>query len=197
MPAAFNHPAGSKQSRGKCPDHDEIPVGYQLTVVTNDTIFEGDDLTAAAAAAAAASAERNSIALKGSSLAILLEMARTCDLYVITQVTSDEVENKVVDALEQAGVFDAGLSPHKVLFCETELGRAAMVRQIEPMLHVESSAVVLESLKPFIPNLVVVKTPYNVSSLSSAPAGRGGGGGGNVAIVDDLSQYFMQASSPT
>ena len=29
-----------------------------------------------------------------------------------------------------------------------------MVRQIEPMLHVESSAVVLESLKPFIPNLV-------------------------------------------
>eukprot|EP00960_Hanusia_phi_P057886 763695-Hanusia_phi.AAC.8 len=303
----------------------KIPVGYQLTIVTNDVL---PFLSSCASDVAPADGDRRGrtfccsfrrckLATQQNHLEGILArhpagdgthlrslrdhpsdevtfvllssfIALLSSLSVVfhSDPVRDEDEQKVLSALEEAGVFDAGLNPNvrefpfpsltlppslpslppsllhslppsfthslptslthslthsltalfhqKVLFCETELGRAAMVRQIEPMLHVESSSLVLESLKPFIPNLVprlyplvipsgclpfnavlvlssatflslvallsslfsqvVVKTPYNASSLSASPPGRGGG---NVAIVDDLSQYFMQASAPT
>ena len=93
----------------------------------------------------------------------MLELVRTCDVYIISkssaklpwlvmlrhaltgfgstaQCSTDATEAAVRRALHEAGVFDAGQHADKVLFCETEVGRGAMARQLEPSLHIDSSA---------------------------------------------------------
>jgi hypothetical protein len=47
-----------------------------------------------------------------AGLASVLELARTCDLYVITQCSSDATQDAVHRALCDNGVVDAGLNPH-------------------------------------------------------------------------------------
>jgi len=40
-----------------------------------------------------------------------MELAAKCDLYLITQCDEDEVEEQVIEALRNAGLFDLGLNP--------------------------------------------------------------------------------------
>ncbi|KAK1296431.1 Peroxisome biogenesis protein 22 [Acorus calamus] len=71
---------------------------------------------------------------------ILLEICRTCDLYLMERILDDESEERVLLALENAGLFTSGgLMKDKVLFCSTENGRASFVRQIEPDWHIDTN----------------------------------------------------------
>lgn len=168
-----------------------IPVRQKVTLVTNDTVFDSNALSSLDSSAASAASQPLSIL--PNALAPLLEIARVCDLYVITQCASDATEQAVRDALRDAGVVDAGLNDIKVVFCETEAGRGSIARQIEPTMHVDSAAVIVDGLRPFVPSLVGVKTPYNAHSLEAAAAA--GRGGGVLAVVDDLSAHFMSKTA--
>lgn len=144
----------------------------------------------------------------------MLELARTCDLYVITQCSSDATQDAVHRALCDNGVVDAGLNPHvralplcarclvlkrvcacitslrvqKILFCETATGRGAMARQLEPALHIDSCGTTLHALAPFVPAMAAVRTPHNVEALDRLAVAS------HVTAIDDLSQYFMLPS---
>ena len=112
-----------------------------------------------------------------------------CDLYIITQCSSDAAEEAVRAALLESGVVDAGLCcHHKILFCETQIGRGAMARQLEPSLHIDSSARTLQSLAPFVPLLLGVRTPENAEVLDRVLVP-------NLTTVDDISDYFVKPSS--
>ena len=111
-----------------------------------------------------------------------------CDLYIITQCSSDAAEEAVRAALLESGVVDAGLCHHKILFCETQIGRGAMARQLEPSLHIDSSARTLQSLAPFVPLLLGVRTPENAEVLDHLLVP-------NLTTVDDISDYFVRPSS--
>ena len=149
-----------------------------------------------------------------AGLASVLELARTCDLYVITQCSSDATQDAVHRALCDNGVVDAGLNPHvraipicarclvfeacvhfittlrvqKILFCETATGRGAMARQLEPALHIDSCGTTLHALAPFVPAMAAVRTPHNVEALDRLAVAS------HVTAIDDLSQYFMLPS---
>lgn len=63
-----------------------------------------------------------------------------------------------------------------------------MVRQLEPALHIDSSNSTLQALAPFVPSLVGVRTPANAEALERLAMSS------HVTAIDDISEYFVQAS---
>ncbi|KAJ8749268.1 hypothetical protein K2173_018748 [Erythroxylum novogranatense] len=89
--------------------------------------------------------------VRSSVLEVLLEITKFCDLYLMERVLDDESEQKVLAALDNAGVFTSGgLVKDKVLFCSTETGRSSFVRQLEPDWHIDSNPEIIMQLARFI-----------------------------------------------
>jgi hypothetical protein len=94
---------------------------------------------------------QNQVTVKSSVLEVLLEITKFCDLYLMERVLDDESEQRVLLALEEAGVFTStGLVKDKVLFCSTETGRTSFVRQLEPDWHIETNPEIVHQLARFI-----------------------------------------------
>ncbi|GAM21489.1 hypothetical protein SAMD00019534_046640 [Acytostelium subglobosum LB1] len=86
----------------------------------------------------------------------LLRLAAAADLYLITQVDEDKEEEQVASLLKSTGVFEAGLNPHKLIFCSTAQGRGHISRHLEAYLHIDDDKTVLSSLKPYVQHLLHV-----------------------------------------
>lgn len=113
-------------------------------------------------------------------------LAGLCDLYLITQVRDEEQAQRVQQALQRGGVFDCGVSPVKSLVCSTAVGRTAMARQLEAVMHVDTDPTVVHSLHRFVAGLVLVGAEHpSVAELT------------NVAVVDlnGLAEFFGCASA--
>lgn len=70
------------------------------------------------------------------------------------QVSSDVGEAVVRGALEAAGVIGLNsrqVPPHRLILCETLGGKVAIVRQIEPELHIDGDHLTVNELQRFIP----------------------------------------------
>ncbi|XP_042492596.1 peroxisome biogenesis protein 22-like [Macadamia integrifolia] len=91
------------------------------------------------------------VTVRSSVLEILLEITKFCDLYLMERILDDESGEKVLLALENAGIFTSGgLVKDKVLFCSTENGRTSFVRQLEPDWHIDSNPEIIFQLARFI-----------------------------------------------
>ncbi|XP_043706048.1 peroxisome biogenesis protein 22 isoform X3 [Telopea speciosissima] len=89
--------------------------------------------------------------VRSSVLEVLLEITKFCDLYLMERILDDESGEKVLLALENAGIFTSGgLVKDKVLFCSTENGRTSFVRQLEPDWHIDTSPDIIFQLARFI-----------------------------------------------
>lgn len=87
------------------------------------------------------------------------------DLYFIVEAQCDEAEEEVTAALTDAGLFEPGLlDRRKLLFCETDMGKASIARQIESQLHVDESTGVVNALQRFVPYVSLVTA--NAKSLA-------------------------------
>ncbi|CAA6673415.1 unnamed protein product [Spirodela intermedia] len=106
---------------------------------------------------------------------VLLEIARSCDVYLMETVNDDESEERALAALKGAGLFDSGLLiKEKVLFCGTENGRSSFVRQLEPDWHIDTNPAVIHNLSRFIrfqlqigPAAALSTAPINIFSSAS------------------------------
>ncbi|KAJ0693150.1 putative peroxisome biogenesis protein [Helianthus annuus] len=111
--------------------------------------------------------------VKPSVLEVLIEITKYSDLYLMERVLDDESQEKVLTALENAGVFTfGGLVKDKVLFCSTENGRMSFVRQLEPDWHIDSDPEITSQLARFIRHQLHISTKTeriasNVYSSSS------------------------------
>uniref|UniRef100_A0A1D1YU36 Peroxisome biogenesis protein 22 n=1 Tax=Anthurium amnicola TaxID=1678845 RepID=A0A1D1YU36_9ARAE len=112
---------------------------------------------------------------------VLLEIAKSCDVYLMETVHDDESEERVLAALENAGLFNTGgLIKEKVLFCSTENGRSSFVRQLEPDWHIDTNPEVVYTLARFIRCQLHI-APANSSFTAS-----------NVFTSTSLEQYFSK-----
>nr|XP_010931840.1 peroxisome biogenesis protein 22 isoform X3 [Elaeis guineensis] len=85
--------------------------------------------------------------VKSSVLEVLLEITKFCDVYLMERILDDESGEKVLSALNDAGVFTTnGLVRDKVLFCSTENGRISFVRQLEPDWHIDTNPEIIHQL---------------------------------------------------
>ena len=92
-------------------------------------------------------------------------------------MASDVGEAVVRGALEAAGVLGSGkrqIPPHRLVCCETLQGKVALVRQLEPELHVDADHRTIEELQRFIPQQIHIHKPGE--SLGSYKAGSVGHG---------------------
>ncbi|KAF8410921.1 hypothetical protein HHK36_003458 [Tetracentron sinense] len=85
--------------------------------------------------------------VRSSVLEVLLEITKFCDLYLMERILDDESGEKVLLALQEAGIFTSGgLVKDKVLFCSTENGRSSFVRQLEPDWHIDTNLEIISQL---------------------------------------------------
>lgn len=110
------------------------------------------------------------------AVACAREIARMADTYLLAQVSDDIGQAVVLGALEAAdliGTASGQVKPHRILFCSTVEGKNAIVRQLEPELHVDAHGATIDDLKRFVPQLLHVSsgTPsaaaQNIVSYSS------------------------------
>ncbi|CAA2980662.1 peroxisome biogenesis 22-like [Olea europaea subsp. europaea] len=116
--------------------------------------------------------------VRPSVLEVLLEITKCCDLYLMERVLDDESE-KVLVALEDAGVFTSGgLVKDKVLFCGTENGRTSFVRQLEPDWHIDTNPEIVTQLARFI------KYQLHISAIKPE------GSASNIFTTTSLENFF-------
>ncbi|KDP25866.1 hypothetical protein JCGZ_22896 [Jatropha curcas] len=112
--------------------------------------------------------------VRSSVLEVLLEIAKFCDLYLMERVLDDESEQKVLAALENAGVFTSGgLVKDKVLFCSMENGRSSFVRQLEPDWHIDTNPEIVSQLARFIKyqlHISPIRPERTAANVFSAPS---------------------------
>lgn len=123
-----------------------------------------------------------SVVVRPEIVEALRRFARLFDLYVIVEVDDDQGEEAVKRALKAVGLFEQGLlDERKLLFCETDMGRVSVARQIESHLHVDESVAVIADLQRFLPHVSLVTANAKALNL---PAGS------NVTKFTTLSSVF-------
>jgi hypothetical protein len=125
--------------------------------------------------------EGGGLAVRREAAPCLKRFARVCDLYIVARVWDDAGAAAVTKALREAGAFAGGLDERKVLFSETDGGRVSMVRQLEPHLHVDARADVIDGLRRFVKFVALVGTGVTATGGNSE-----GGSGGLAAEWPDL-----------
>eukprot|EP00803_Ostreobium_quekettii_P008337 evm.model.scf_5205.1 EVM.evm.TU.scf_5205.1 scf_5205:405-1829(+) len=95
--------------------------------------------------------------VKPDAIEVARELTACTQLYLLAQVSSDVGEAVVRGALEAAGVVGRGwhqVAPHRLLLCQTMAGKVAIVRQVEPELHIDADPRTIEDLQRFIPHQI-------------------------------------------
>lgn len=122
------------------------------------------------------------VAVRPEVVEALRRFARLFDLYVIVEVDDDQGEEAVKAALKAVGLFEHGLlDERKLLFCETDMGRVSVARQIESHLHVDESVAVVTDLQRFLPYVSLVSANAKALNLPS---------GSNVTKFTTLASFF-------
>ncbi|XP_065638290.1 peroxisome biogenesis protein 22 [Quercus suber] len=122
--------------------------------------------------------------LRPSVVEVLLEISRFRDIYLIERILDDESGERVLLALENAGLFKSGgLMKDKVLFCSTDNGRLSFVRQLEPDWHVDTNPDTLSQLAKFIRFQLYI-SPSGSSSRSES----------NIFNSKSLESFFNEDS---
>ncbi|KAJ0983253.1 hypothetical protein J5N97_011508 [Dioscorea zingiberensis] len=94
---------------------------------------------------------QKNVTVRSSVLEVLLEMTKCCDLYLMERILDDESGERVISALNDAGIFTSGgFVSDKVLFCSTENGHVSFVRQLEPDWHIDTNFEIVSQLARFI-----------------------------------------------
>ncbi|XP_057492950.1 peroxisome biogenesis protein 22-like isoform X1 [Actinidia eriantha] len=120
--------------------------------------------------------------VRSSVMDVLLEISKFCDIYLMERILDDESGERVISALQNAGLFKTGgLMKDKVLFCSTENGRSSFVRHLEPDWHVDTNPEILSQLSRFIRNPLYISPAR--SSFASAS---------NILSSRSLELYFAE-----
>ncbi|CAK9006103.1 unnamed protein product [Durusdinium trenchii] len=106
------------------------------------------------------------------ALSAFLALCRGCEVFTFA---AEATEEETLELLSSAGAFDAGLQRHRVMFSSTLAGRGSMVRQLQPLLHLETSQEVVETLQGKVPEVRLVTprelpSPEEVRALSKPKA---------------------------
>jgi hypothetical protein len=89
------------------------------------------------------------------------------ELTLLSHVHSPLEESQIKDLFFKSGLYELGLDPRRVLFCDSEEGLYHMIRHLEPSIHLDSDHGRLENLKAFVPRRVWI-SPRGTGSDDSA-----------------------------
>ena len=84
---------------------------------------------------------------------VLVSLELISSVYILIESQSDE-ENKVLLDKMTKMITPSFINVHRILFHSTHIGKVAIVRQLNPLVHVDSTAETCISLAPFIRSVV-------------------------------------------
>ncbi|GFE53069.1 hypothetical protein BaOVIS_004730 [Babesia ovis] len=84
----------------------------------------------------------------------LADLASKLNLYIFIQVSGEDDIPIIMSKLENSGFFGDRVKKHRILFSATSEGRASMVRQLQPQLHMETDPSVVEAIAGKVPNIL-------------------------------------------
>eukprot|EP00918_Siedleckia_nematoides_P008147 GHVU01017655.1.p1 GENE.GHVU01017655.1~~GHVU01017655.1.p1 ORF type:complete len:270 (-),score=74.53 GHVU01017655.1:367-1176(-) len=169
-----------------------------VSLTLNNTVLMSSAAPSGGSGGEATAAARHTPQFVAANVRPFRLLCEYTELYLICKVRDDAEEAALIKLLREAGAFEAGLKPHRVLACELESSVATLVRQLQPAVHIEESAAVAAQLLGKVPNIVkIAATPESEgipfagavgnllqmagapdSLLSESESGGGGGGGG-------------------
>jgi hypothetical protein len=82
----------------------------------------------------------------------LSKLGRFTRLSLIFKVCSNDEEAKIREMLSSV----QHLSPHHILFCETDIGYKALIRQLSPKLHIEESLSLASEMSSYVNAIAMV-----------------------------------------
>lgn len=86
------------------------------------------------------------------TLRTLSKIGKFCRIHLIFKVSNNDEENSIKDLLKDL----ANISQHRILFCETEIGYKATVRQLNPSLHIEHNLQYAQDMSGYLNAIAVV-----------------------------------------
>jgi hypothetical protein len=97
-----------------------------------------------------------------STVPILIALATHTNLYFLTVINELDKNNAITcqlveSSLQSAGIFEAGLKKHRLLYCSSIKGKQSVYRHLEPSLCIDDNEEILQQLKPFIPDCVLIQ----------------------------------------
>jgi len=124
---------------------------------------------------------------------LLRHLAALADVYLITQCVEDnsaceetvqralQAEKLLYNVKDAAGTQsdeNACIASHKVLYCSSSIGLTAIVRQLEPDLHIDASESRVQGLSQFVPRMLLISQN---SKMDTSP---------NVSICSSVEKFF-------
>jgi hypothetical protein len=138
---------------------------------------------------------RDAAEARPGAVAILQELARAAEVFLVAHVPDDVGAALVAGALEAAGALGTGpgqVAPQRLLLCGTLDGKVSIVRQLEPELHIDASPRTVGDLSRFVPQLLLISDAGG-SGGSGAPAVAAAA---NVECAASLATFFNPAGLP-
>ena len=86
------------------------------------------------------------------TLNTLLRIGRYSRLYLVFRVMNSDEEEKIKHLLEDV----VSLAKHRILFCETEIGYKALLRQLNPQLHIEENLKYAREMSGYLNAIAIV-----------------------------------------
>jgi hypothetical protein len=105
---------------------------------------------------------------------LLLRLSQECELYLVGQVKSDQEEEQIISKITSTkltgdnplSIVEAGLNQNKILFCETDRGKIAIARQLEPDVYIDIDEGVVTELARFLPLVALINTSATTTTKS-------------------------------
>mmetsp|Transcript_40362 Transcript_40362/g.48930 ORF Transcript_40362/g.48930 Transcript_40362/m.48930 type:complete len:281 (+) Transcript_40362:267-1109(+) len=134
---------------------------------------------------------KRSVALKPAAVEVLRELSSICEVFYIIECHTDDAQEAALKALQGAGLVGKGkglVGVHRALFCSTKIGRTAIVRQMEPDLHIDTCPDTMTGLARYVPRLLYVQVGSNPIHGASS----------NITSTPSLAAFFAGApAQPT
>jgi hypothetical protein len=85
-----------------------------------------------------------------ASLRTLLKISKFTRLHLVFRVGSNEEEASIKEMIKDI------IPQHRILFCETEIGYKAILRQLNPQLHLEDNLAYAREMNAYLNDIAVV-----------------------------------------
>lgn len=96
---------------------------------------------------------------------VILSLLVICPVVIVTQVLNDKEQNEMLHSINS--ILDDSIPNHRLLFCQSTIGKVAILRQLKPALHVEWEATVASQVAPHI-RVAFIQDPNQPSKLPDA-----------------------------
>merc|ERR1712146_273300 len=93
--------------------------------------------------------------LNGNWRKIINVLREVGNVFIISKGTDDELNKSNITSL----LDSIGFPKHRLLVCDTEKGKIAIVRQLVPRIHIDSDRNFISTVSPHIPYAIEVKGP--------------------------------------